>query len=81
MSGSSKSSRRPPGAQVLTLISALAVSGALHAENEPTETVTISADAMVTPAGGATPTTLVTRQDIAQAPGADRSNSLAMITD
>ena len=67
-------------ARVLALIAALA-SGALHAEGEPPETVTITADAMVAPAGGATPTTLVTRQDIAQAPGADRSNSLAMITD
>ena len=64
----------------LALATALASAG-LHAAEEPPETVTITADAMVAPAGGATPTTLVTRQDIAQTPGADRSNSLAMITD
>lgn len=81
MPGFLKFSRQNPGARALALIPALALSGVLHAENDPTETVTISADAMVTPAGGATPTTLVSRQDIARAPGADRSNSLAMITD
>lgn len=45
------------------------------------ETVTVSADAVVAASASATPTTLVNRQDIAQTPGADRSNSLAMITD
>jgi Carboxypeptidase regulatory-like domain/TonB dependent receptor/TonB-dependent Receptor Plug Domain len=46
-----------------------------------------STTVIASPAGGVenidsvTPTTLVNREDIAQTPGADRSNSLAMITD
>jgi len=44
------------------------------------ETVTISAVAAPAPET-ATPTTLVSRQDIEQTPGADRSNSQAIITD
>jgi hypothetical protein len=44
---------------------------------------TVSVDGVVTTANvdSATPTTLVNRQDIAQTPGADRTNSMAMITD
>jgi hypothetical protein len=45
------------------------------------EAVTVSAPAEATPAGSATPTTLVNREDIERTPGAARSNSLAMITD
>jgi TonB dependent receptor-like, beta-barrel/Carboxypeptidase regulatory-like domain/TonB-dependent Receptor Plug Domain len=45
------------------------------------ETVTVAADAETTLVNSATPTTLVNREDIAQSPGANRSNSLAMITD
>jgi hypothetical protein len=45
------------------------------------ETVTVAADAETTLINSATPTTLVNREDIAQSPGANRSNSLAMITD
>lgn len=47
------------------------------------ETVTVAADAATAIAivDSATPTTLVNRQDIAETPGASRSNSLAMITD
>jgi hypothetical protein len=45
------------------------------------ETVTVAADAETTIINSATPTTLVNREDIAQTPGASRSNSLAMITD
>ena len=45
------------------------------------ETVTVAAAAETTIVNSATPTTLVNREDIAQTPGADRSNSLAMITD
>ncbi len=45
-----------------------------------TQTVTVSATAPAT-ADTFTPTTLVDRQDIALTPGADRTNSLAMITD
>ncbi|HEX3913854.1 MAG TPA: TonB-dependent receptor [Steroidobacteraceae bacterium] len=45
------------------------------------DTVTVSAPKETTVLTSATPTTVVNRQDIARAPGADRSNSLAMITD
>jgi len=45
------------------------------------ETVTVAADALTAVVNSATPTTLVNREDIADTPGADRSNSLAMITD
>jgi outer membrane cobalamin receptor len=45
------------------------------------ETVNVSAAPEVVPTDSATPTTLVNRQDIARTPGADRTNSLAMITD
>ena len=44
-------------------------------------TVTIAADAPTAIVNSATPTTLVNRLDIADTPGADRSNSLAIITD
>jgi hypothetical protein len=43
--------------------------------------LTVTAAAETTVLNTATPTTVVNRQDIARAPGADRSNSLAMITD
>jgi hypothetical protein len=45
------------------------------------ETTTVSANAEVTNIDSATPTTLLDRQSIARTPGADRSNSLQMITD
>lgn len=45
------------------------------------ETVTVTADAPAVNAESSTPTTLVTREDIARTPGASRSNSLAVITD
>jgi hypothetical protein len=45
------------------------------------ETVTVTAAPEVAPTDSATPTTLVNRQDIEHTPGADRTNSLAMITD
>jgi hypothetical protein len=44
------------------------------------ETVNVSAQADATATDSATPTTMVSREDIARTPGADRSNSLAMIT-
>ena len=44
------------------------------------ETVTVSAAPEVVPTDTATPTTLVSRQDIERSPGADRTNSMAMIT-
>jgi outer membrane cobalamin receptor len=45
------------------------------------ETATVSAQPEVTNIDSSTPTTLVDRQDIARTPGADRTNSLQMITD
>jgi hypothetical protein len=65
----------------LTVVSGAAPS--VHVQlsaGEPTETVTISA-ALPATADKFTPTTLVDRQDIELTPGAERTNSLAMITD
>ena len=45
------------------------------------ETVNVSGAPAVIPTDSASPTTLVSRLDIAHTPGADRTNSLAMITD
>jgi hypothetical protein len=45
------------------------------------ETVTVTAQSEVANVETATPTTLVSREDIARTPGADRSNSLAIVTD
>ena len=45
------------------------------------ETVNVSAAPEAVPTDTATPTTLVSRQDIERTPGADRTNSMAMITD
>ncbi|HEY2465152.1 MAG TPA: TonB-dependent receptor [Steroidobacteraceae bacterium] len=45
------------------------------------DTLTVTAAADTTVVNTATPTTVVNREDIARSPGADRSNSLAMITD
>jgi hypothetical protein len=50
------------------------------AERPALETVTVGAQAQAPPATSATPTTLVSREDIERTPGASRSNSLAMIT-
>jgi hypothetical protein len=44
------------------------------------ETVNVSGAPEVIPTDSATPTTLVSREDIARTPGASRSNSMAMIT-
>jgi outer membrane cobalamin receptor len=46
-----------------------------------TQTETVTAFAEVANVDSATPATLVDRQDIARTPGADRTNSLQMITD
>lgn len=51
------------------------------AAGAPTETVTVSASVPPPTADSFTPTTLVDREDIARTPGADRTNSLSMITD
>ena len=45
------------------------------------ETVNVSDTSEAAPIDIATPTTLVSREEIARTPGADRSNSMAMITD
>jgi hypothetical protein len=45
------------------------------------QTAVVSAQAATVNMDSVTPTTLVDREDIAQTPGADRTNSLAMITD
>jgi TonB dependent receptor-like, beta-barrel/TonB-dependent Receptor Plug Domain len=45
------------------------------------ETINVSAAPELVPTDSATPTTLVDRAEVAHTPGADRSNSLAMITD
>jgi len=45
------------------------------------ETINVSATPESVPTDSATPLTLVNRLDVARTPGADRSNSLAMITD
>ena len=45
------------------------------------ETVNVSATPEIVPTDTATPTTLVSREDIERTPGADRTNSMAMITD
>ena len=45
------------------------------------EKVTVSGAAEIAPTDSATPITLVSRLDIERTPGADRTNSMAMITD
>ena len=47
----------------------------------PKERVTVSGTPAVVPTDTATPITLIDRVDIERTPGADRTNSLAMITD
>ena len=71
-----------PLSQALTLASGTAP--LLHFELHPGSVQqTISVMSSLDPAtpASATPTTLISRQDIANTPGADRTNSLAMITD
>jgi hypothetical protein len=45
------------------------------------QSVTVTTDAGLANVNTVTPTTLISRLDIAQTPGADRTNSMAMITD
>src|SRR5579864_585169 len=45
------------------------------------ETINVSDTAEAAPTDTATPTTIISRADVAQTPGAARSNSMAMITD
>jgi hypothetical protein len=45
------------------------------------ESVNVTAESSVAPTDSVTPTTIVSRSEIQRTPGADRTNSLAMITD
>jgi len=68
--------------QALTLASG--TSPVLHFELQlgaVQETVTVEGSNSAADVNTVTPTTLISRQEIAQTPGADRTNSLAMITD
>jgi hypothetical protein len=65
----------------LTVLSGAAPSTHVQlSAGEPLQTVTVSASTPLPTADSFTPSTLVDRQDIQVAPGADRTNSLAMIT-
>ncbi len=69
-------------AQSLTLASD--TSPILHIElqlGSVKETISVAGDAQSANVNTATPTTLISRQQIAETPGADRTNSMAMITD
>jgi hypothetical protein len=71
-----------PVQQTLTLASG--TSPVLHIElrlNPDQQTVNVSAVPSAANVDTVTPTTLISRNDIAQTPGADRTNSMAMITD
>ncbi len=71
-----------PNEQTLTLASG--TSPVLHFElrvGSVTETVSVHANTTAANVNSVTPTSLVDRQDIAQTPGADRTNSMAMIID
>jgi hypothetical protein len=71
-----------PAAQAVTVASgSTPVAHVQLVKGATLETLTVTAAAETTVLNTATPTTVVNREDIARAPGADRSNSLAMITD
>jgi len=71
-----------PSAQAVTVTSGSSPVAHVQLLKGPAlDTLTVTAAAETTVLNTATPTTVVNRQDIARAPGADRSNSLAMITD
>jgi hypothetical protein len=67
-------------AQALTVTSGSVPIAHVQLVKGSMETVTVTAAAETTVLNTATPTTIVNREDIARTPGADRSNSLAMIT-
>ena len=76
-----------PGFEQVTQDNDLVISGTepvvhfqLKVPPRKEETVNVSAAPEAVPTDTATPTTLVSRQDIERTPGADRSNSMAMIT-
>jgi outer membrane receptor for ferrienterochelin and colicin len=67
--------------QAVTVNSGFSPIAHLQLVKNPTlAAITVTADAATAVANTATPTTVVNRQDIERTPGADRSNSLAMIT-
>jgi outer membrane receptor for ferrienterochelin and colicin len=67
--------------RAITIVSGSAITASVQLGAGPTlEPVTVSALAEAS-TETATPTTLVSQQDIERTPGANRSNSLAMITD
>jgi hypothetical protein len=71
-----------PAQRTLTLASD--TSPILHIEMQigtVTQTVSVQGTASTANVNTVTPTILIARQDIAQTPGADRTNSMAMITD
>jgi outer membrane receptor for ferrienterochelin and colicin len=71
-----------PSTVDVTVISGTAPNVSVRLQVAPqTETVTVSATPAVAPTDSPTPVTLVDRTDIERTPGADRTNSLAMITD
>jgi outer membrane receptor for ferrienterochelin and colicin len=71
-----------PAAQTVTVTSGSAPVAHVQLTKGPAlDTLTVIAAAETTVLNTPTPTTVVNREDIARAPGADRSNSLAMITD
>ncbi|HEX3951190.1 MAG TPA: TonB-dependent receptor [Steroidobacteraceae bacterium] len=70
-----------PSAQAVTVTSGYSpIAHVQLVKGNALETLTVTAAASTTVINTATPTTVVNREDIARAPGADRSNSLAMIT-
>jgi outer membrane receptor for ferrienterochelin and colicin len=71
-----------PAAQAVTVTSGSSPVAHVQLIKGPAlDTLTVTAAAETVVVNTATPTTVVSREDIARAPGADRSNSLAMITD
>jgi outer membrane cobalamin receptor len=95
-SGEFSSSAVPPGIYVVTaaqpgfhtttesITIASDTTPVLHFELQVASvqaSVAVTSDASAVNVDSVTPTTLVSRQDIARTPGADQTNSLAMITD
>src|SRR5580698_755682 len=72
-----------PAAQAVTVTSGSSPVAHVQLVKGPSamDTLTVTAAVETVVVNTATPTTVVNREDIARAPGADRSNSLAMITD
>src|SRR6202046_4862174 len=71
-----------PAAQAVTVTSGSSPVAHVQLVKGPAlDTLTVTAAAETVVVNTATPTTVVNREDIARAPGADRSNSLAMITE